>query len=169
MACIHISGQQYDALLNHLTATPESVAFMRCAPPEADRVFRVDEVRLISAREQHSRADDHCELADDVRADVIRWAWNSGGCLIEAHSHGSIFGPPQFSRFDLTQLSEWVPHVRWRLAGRPYAALVTASREVDGLAWIDDRPEAVDRLVVDGVEFATSGQSIRSLETDHAQ
>ena len=31
-----------------------------------------------------------------------------------------------------------MPHVKWRLKGRPYAAFVFAPSTFDALAWIDD-------------------------------
>lgn len=52
-----------------------------------------------------------------------------------------------------------MPHVRWRLHGRPYASIVTAGDTFDALAWVEDaaRPEQVERLEVDGeVHLATA-------------
>src|SRR6202035_6061179 len=110
MATVSFPTDLYDELSRHPPKAPESVAFMRSAQPDSDHVFRVEELFLIDNSDSSLRNDDHCELNDEVRAAVIKWAWDKGGCLIEAHSHGLLF-PPQFSRYDIAQLAAWLPHV----------------------------------------------------------
>jgi hypothetical protein len=86
-----------------------------------------------------------------MRAEIIKWAWNSGSCLVEAHSHH--FGDAAcFSPSDMYGLREWVPHLWWRLRGRQYGAIVVDGETFDGLAWIDaaDKPEQVISLTIDG-------------------
>lgn len=84
----------------------------------------------------------YLELTDETRAEVIKRAHDLGAGLIECHSH-----PGQrracFSWSDLHGFDEFVPHVRWRLQGRPYAAMVFATDSVDALAWHGERSEAV--------------------------
>jgi len=62
-----------------------------------------------------------------------------GCCLIEWHSHCGSW-PAEFSLSDRMGLKEFVPHVRWRLDSRPYAAIVVANGSFDALAWTDDGP-----------------------------
>jgi hypothetical protein len=151
----------FDALAKHLRSRPEGVAFMLSSPPEEDGSFRIRDLRIVHAERFDHQSDDYAEPDDELRGEVIRWAWEAGACLIEAHSHGRFFLPARFSGFDFDQFEEWVPHVRWRLAGRPYAALVFAGEEIDGLAWLDSsQPEAIEAIVVDGREpIETTGQS----------
>lgn len=130
------------------------------ADPPTNGCFRVRELRLI--REERFSGDrlDRASLDDAIRSEVIKWAWETDACLIEAHSHGRWFLPVQFSGFDFDQFEDWVPHVRWRLGGRPYAALVTAGDDVDGLAWFGDAPEGIEAVLVDGQDaIPTSGAS----------
>lgn len=89
-------------------------------------------------------------LSDEMRAEIIRWAWAEEASLVEAHSHA--FGPAQFSPSDLEGLEEWVPHLWWRLRGRPYGAIVVADGTVDALAWIEgaDVPEQIVTLEIAG-------------------
>ena len=129
MASVSMSAPHFDVLRSHLDAAPERLAFMRCV--FADGVFQVEDVRLIAATGLIDPSFVHCDLRDDVRADIIRWGAEGGRCLIEVHSHGRVFSPASFSSYDVRQLAEWVPHVRWRLGGRPYAAMVTAA-DIDG-------------------------------------
>jgi hypothetical protein len=77
----------------------------------------------------------HFELTDDTRAKVIKKAHDLNASLIEFHSHDTTF-PVQFSATDFMGFQEFVPHVWWRLKGRPYLAIVVAESSFDGLAWI---------------------------------
>lgn len=161
MARISFPMDIFDPLAKHLRSRPEEVAFMLSPPPEKDGLFRIHDLRVIGAERFNHQSDDYAEPDDELRGEVIQWAWQAGASLIEAHSHGSYFLPARFSGFDFEQFEEWVPHVRWRLAGRPYAALVFAGDEVDGLAWLDSsQPEAIEAIMVDGCEpMATTGES----------
>jgi|HubBroStandDraft_6_1064221.scaffolds.fasta_scaffold00159_38 hypothetical protein len=160
MASLSVAPDLLDTLLGHLGSEPESIAFMRCKEPGDDKVFRIDDLYLVDNTRRTIGLDGHCDLDDSIRSDVIKWASESQDCLVEAHSHGLLFPPTRFSGFDLNQLRDWVPHVRWRLGGRPYAALVTASREVDGIAWCGDDAEAIDEIRIDGqTSIATTSLS----------
>jgi hypothetical protein len=90
------------------------------------------------------QSDFHVSLPDDIRAEAIKWAWNSDVCHVEVHSHGKC-GPAKFSASALWSFGEWAPHVWWRLRGRPCAALVTAGETFDAVAWIDG-PNAVEQI-----------------------
>ena len=148
----------------HLDEAPERAAFMRCDWSD-DKVFRVRELLLVAQAAGLGQGPfQRCDLDDDVRSSIFRWATNDDNCLVEAHSHGHLFSPAVFSTFDIRQLDEWVPHVRWRLGGRPYAALVTAA-DIDGVAWIGDARESVSSVDVDGRSIRpTTGLSIRRME-----
>ena len=66
-------------------------------------------------------------------------AHDLGASIIEAHSHPYAYEhAAAFSTFDLGCLADVVPHVMWRLPGRPYVAMVFAPAGFDGLAWDRD-------------------------------
>jgi hypothetical protein len=82
------------------------------------------------------------------RARVIKLAHERNAILLEVHSHPS--GQPAcFSPADIFGLVEFVPHIRWRLKGKPYAALVFGRNSVDGLAWFDDCKTAIPIARID--------------------
>ena len=87
---------------------------------------------------------DYLELADAARARVIKRAHDLGTSLVEFHSHPGSY-PAAFSPSDMRGFEEFVPHVHWRLKGRPYAAVVVAPSGFDGLAWIG-KPNAPEQL-----------------------
>jgi hypothetical protein len=103
----------------------------------------------------------HHGLTDADRQRFFAWAAESGDILIEAHSHGRG-NPATFSHIDVEGLTEWVPHVRWRLSHRPYAALVFASKSYDGLAWLDSSgPIPVTSIYFGARLVKATGRSIR--------
>jgi hypothetical protein len=158
MASIAIERKTYAAAQKHLAKRPEQVGFFLAEWNEAQQLFSVRTWHPLAARDLEFRSDFHVSLKDHVRPQIIKWAWDHDGCLIEAHSHGQ-HGSATFSASDLHGFEEWVPHVRWRLKQRPYAAIVTAGDHFDALAWIHSpgAHEQIETLEVAGGEpyFAT--------------
>jgi hypothetical protein len=114
------------------------------------------------------RSDVYLELADISRAKVIKQAHDLGASLIEFHSHTGAW-PAAFSPSDLDGFTEFVPHVWWRLRGRPYAAVVVSRDSFDGLVWRKN-PESPERLqgilVGGGFVQATGLTSLRGHHHD---
>lgn len=77
------------------------------------------------------------ELRDETRAAVIKQAHDLRASVVEFHSHPTQ-RHAQFSFSDLTGLHDFVPHVWWRLKGRPYAAIVVSPTGIDALTWLTD-------------------------------
>ncbi|WLI89075.1 hypothetical protein Q4S45_20605 [Massilia sp. R2A-15] len=84
-----------------------------------------------------TQASDYLELSDAARARIIKLAHERNAILLEVHCHPSK-QPACFSPADILGLVEFVPHIRWRLRGKPYAALVVGHNSIDGLAWFGD-------------------------------
>ncbi len=144
MASFVIGSDLYDALGGHLGARAEQVGFFLADWRLEERRFALRDWWAVPPEGLEYQSDFHVSLADDIRAEAIKWAWDSGGCLVEAHSHGK-WGPAKFSPSDVWGFEEWVPHLWWRLRGRPYAALVTAGETFDAVAWVD-RPNSVEQV-----------------------
>jgi proteasome lid subunit RPN8/RPN11 len=106
----------------------------------------------------------HLELRDETRARVIKRAHDLQCSLIEFHSHPGPW-PAQFSGSDFRGFDEFVPHVLWRLKGRPYAAAVVSPSGLDALAWVSSPREF---LPVKSVKLGTeqlnpTGLSIKAI------
>lgn len=140
----------YEALRLHLAAVDvEHVAFLFTEPANAGSELRVTELYRVPPEGFAFQSGYHIELSDEVRGHVIKRAWDLGGSLIEAHNH--LSGPAAFSKSDLYGFGEWVPHVRWRLANRPYIALVFVGETFDALVWqAANGPAPLECLNVDG-------------------
>lgn len=114
-----------------------------------------------------SRSGVHLELTDGVRASVIKRAHDLGASLVELHSHtgphGAVFSPS-----DLLGFQEFVPHVWWRLKGRPYIAVVIARSSLDAFAWVSDpqHPQRLDAIVSGHATLTPSGLSPLSWASD---
>lgn len=134
----------WEAARMHLDARAENVAFFLADWSLPDRQLAIRAWRAVDAGPTDPESLLHVSLSDETLAMVIQWACAEGACLIEAHSHGR-WSPAAFSGYDLRNLDEWVPHLRWRLQRRPYAAIVTSHRDLDALAWIDD-PKAAEQV-----------------------
>lgn len=137
MVGIMIDGELWRIARSHLDGRAEEIGFFLADWTSSERCFVVRTWRPIHDERVTVGGQLHVSLSDETRAVVIKWAAAEDACLIEAHSHGP-WGPAAFSAFDLRGLEEWVPHLRWRLHGRPYAAMVTTTDDFDALAWIDN-------------------------------
>ena|ERR1700680_1369427 len=87
---------------------------------------------------RHSRFG--LELTDEYRASIIKQAHDRNAMIIEFHSHPFPV-PAAFSLTDISGLEEFVPHVRWRLKGKPYAAVVVGPTSFDAVIWRQNGPE----------------------------
>jgi hypothetical protein len=142
----------YVALEAHLLPEDsllEEVAFMYAHPVVKDgkSIFQPAEWQPIHPEGFVYRSEIGLELTDETRASVIKRAHDLGASLIEFHSHSGPW-PAQFSPSDWYGFTEFVPHVWWRLKGRPYLSVVMTRTGFDALAWTVD-PTAPQRL--DGI------------------
>lgn len=116
--------------------------FARHVEQGSDHFFEYVEWYAVPPAGFAIRTGYHIELTDKTRATVIKRAHDLDTSLAEFHSHLGTW-PAQFSPSDQMGLNEFVPHVRWRLRGRPYLAVVATRADLDGLAWIDSSSRAV--------------------------
>lgn len=171
MATVRMSRDLHEQFRADLRGSDEQVGFFLAVFDARDRAFLVRDWRAIPARGFEIQSPYHVTLTDEAKSDVIRWAWDRALCLIEAHSHGELY-PAELSPSDMWGLSEWVPHLSWRLQGRPYAALVVAGEEVDGLAWVDHPrdPEPILTLELDdGAVISTTACTAARLERNRLE
>jgi hypothetical protein len=164
MTVISAPRDLYDAARVHLRGRIEQVGFFLADFEPAHALFSLHEWRPMPPEAFEFQSAFHVALRDEARPDIIKWAWDARRCLVEVHSHGDD-GIPEFSPSDIWGFSEWVPHVRWRLRGWPYAAIVAAGESFDALAWIDDDndPSQVEKLEVGNGTCLASAQTLPRL------
>jgi hypothetical protein len=166
---LHVPASTYELTLGHLFAAmdTEHAAFLfaRASTRDDTLLLSVEGHHLVEACTFARRSAYHFELGDDVQRQVIKQAHDRQCCLIEAHSH-PFPSPACFSGTDITGLLEWVSHVRWRLAGRPYGALVVAPGSFDGLIFAEDntQPTTLERLIVGRIQMCPTGATAEHWE-----
>ena len=151
---IQISSNIFDDLRKHLLAPKrvvEEAAFVFARVKRSGEHVMFDYLEHIKANQDDFKIQTgyHIELTDEFQGRVIKHAHDLKASLIEFHSHLGQ-EKARFSGSDWSGFSQFVPHVFWRLAKRPYAAVVVANSSTDALAWIDDptKPCKVDSLEV---------------------
>lgn len=150
MTELALTSALHEPLRQHLRGRVEQAAFLLADYDPLTGIFTARDLRIVAANGFDIQTSFHISLADETRSSLIKWAWDNEASLVELHSHGDR-PPAAFSSSDLLGFEEWVPHLWWRLGGRPYLALVTGGSSFDGLAWIDSPTEArqLDRIVID--------------------
>ncbi len=169
---LEISSGVYTDLLAHLVrpnGRVEEAAFgfaERQGPHEEAR-FRLADWMPVPPKDFAIQAAYHIELTDEARAAAIKRAHDLGACLVEFHCHLGRW-PASFSPSDRSGLRQFVPHVMWRLKGRPYVAVVVARSGHDGLVWIEDwrSPERLEGLRVDGRLLSSTGLTPLPMDDD---
>jgi hypothetical protein len=160
---IAASDALYRAAREHLRGHIEQVGFFLADFDAEGRAFGLREWRPMPPEAFEHQSAYHVTLRDEIRPEIIKWASDADACLVEVHSHGDD-GIAWFSPSDLYGFDEWVPHVRWRLRGRPYAAIVTAGDSFDALAWLAEGVLVqVAALEVDGVAHAATARTLPRL------
>ncbi len=155
------------ALGSHLLGHPDgheeaAFVFADVSVEEGVVVFEYAGHRLVPPDGFELRSAYYLELTDNERAGAIKRAHDMGTTLVEMHSH-PFQGRAGFSPSDIAGLREFVPHVRWRLRKKPYAALVLGRKSFDALAWTEDGPHPVPLSCdVDGNQLRPTGESLRS-------
>ena len=160
-----LSSEGFERLREHLFAgQDEQAAFGFAIWMPSTSTLEITALELIPPDGFAFQSDYHIELSPKTQAGVIKRAFDLQASLVEFHSHRSSW-PATFSWSDFRGFEEFVPHVRWRLAGRPYAAVVLHESSLDGLVWVDQTPLPISRIEPRGQKpRPTTGLSIKALE-----
>ena len=152
MTDLVMTAAQKQRVWSHLLPRKHSVehaAFLFVVESENDSSLLCQDVWLLEQADFAYQSSSHIEISDRTRARLIKHAHDTKTSIVELHSHLGRW-PARFSPSDVSGLREWVPHVRWRLGTRAYAALVVARRSFDGLVWLSERPEPIRSIRVGG-------------------
>lgn len=171
---LDLPQEMYDNLHAHLfpgdfqEQQQEQVAFVfaKTAPEGEDLVFQAVDWLPIGADNLVYQSSFYIELADEVRARAIKQAHDFNASLIEFHCHCSTW-PAEFSPSDLQGFEEFVPHVWWRLKGKPYVAVVVAPSSFDALVWVSDPklPRTLDGIRTGSELLLPTGLTMQNRRT----
>ena len=170
-----LTPELHHALWSHLLPADshrEQAAFLFCKVAQHDDglVFEAIDAEFLRADDFAAQYSDYIELTDGCRIRLIKRAHNLGAALAEFHSHPGPW-PAAFSPSDRIGLGETVPHMRWRLPGRPYLAVVVAPDDFDALVWTPDSllPTALDGIDVGEERFVPTNASLEGWDDGEGQ
>lgn len=151
---LSVPGKIYDHLRSHVLKSELEGAAFAYVKPQATMdslIFELMDWDPVHEDGFDSRSEYHLSLSNDMRAHVIKSAHDLEASLVEFHSHSGNL-PAKFSHSDFYGFKEFVPHVWWRLSGKPYIAIVFNQTEFDGLVWLDnpEAPEQLEGIIIDG-------------------
>jgi proteasome lid subunit RPN8/RPN11 len=163
-AAVHQAMQEH--LLPHDSKNEQAAfVFVRAKTSAGNSIiFRFLDWLPLKADNFAAQHEVYLELRDEMRGSLIKRAHDLNASLVEFHSHPGPY-PAQFSPSDLDGFHEFVPHVWWRLRGRPYAAVVVAPSGFDALAWLTSPqvPGALNAISVGGERLTPTGITLRKL------
>jgi hypothetical protein len=168
MVTIQIPQSVYDEMAQHLLpprSRDEQAGFIYAKPSTAKGAllnFEYVKWEPLGQGDFDHQSAFHIELRDGTKSRLIKTAHDLRCSLIEFHSHLGPW-PAQFSGSDFAGFEEFVPHVLWRLKGRPYAAVVVAASGIDGLAWTPDRTLPLAALLLGDKQVRPTGHSFKAL------
>ena len=163
---LNLTKDYYTALWTHLQGSKVEEAAFAYAQPISEKVgaYKIVDWQLVPPEGFVYQTEVGFELTDEMRGLVIKRAHDLSASLVEFHSHKGKW-PAEFSPSDVYGFTEFVPHVWWRLKGRPYFSVVVANVGFDAFAWITDpqTPQYLDALVVAGEVYTPTKLSSLNL------
>ena len=115
----------------------------------------VEDYYLVPPSGWERQMDIYLQMRDAERAKIMKLARARGASAIDCHSHPHSGADVWFSPSDLHGITEFAPYAKWKLDGRPFAAMVWGEKSVDAVAWQGDfsRAEEVDEVRILGADF----------------
>lgn len=152
-AYLSIPRKTFDRLRSHVTKSEiegAAFAYVKAVKKGNEVIFELMEWDPIYEDGFESRSEFHLNLAIETQAYVIKRAHDLQASMVEFHSHSGI-RPVKFSPSDFAGFKEFIPHVWWRLKGKPYIAVVFNKSGFDGLVWLKDpdTPQQLNGIIVD--------------------
>ncbi len=118
----------------------------------------------VKLHEYEHRTRGYVKLKDKMRQKIIKKAFDIDAAIVELHSH-VCSGSPGFSHSDFQGFEEFIPHVWWRLEGKPYVAMVFSKSDFDALVWIDNPKyyQQLTEIIVGKQHYYPNGLTLETL------
>lgn len=82
--------------------------------------------------------DVYLQMKDSERAKIMQMARAKKLCAIDCHSHPHAGTDVWFSPSDVAGITEFADYAKWKLGGRPFAAIVWGEDSLDAVVWSGD-------------------------------
>lgn len=93
---------------------------------------------LIPARGWDVQVEVYLQMKDSERAKIMMLARQKNLCAIDCHSHPNAHDDVWFSPSDVAGITDFAQYAKWKLGGKPFAAMVWGEKSVDAVVWQDD-------------------------------
>jgi hypothetical protein len=134
----------------------EQGAFLYARPQiDADGVcLEVAEAFFVPPEGWAIQTEVHLEMKNEMRAKIMQQAWAGDFAAIDCHSHPHANGQVWFSPSDKWGITDFAAYAKWRLGGKPFAAIVWGWSSADAVVWHGDftAPQRVDRILVGSIK-----------------
>lgn len=122
----------------------EQGAFLFARPVETSRGLLMETVEayLVPPEGWEVQEEVYLEMTDVERAKIMKLALDGGFAIIDCHSHPKSGEDVSFSPSDRRGITEFAGYAKWKLAGKPYTAIVWGEASLDAVAWYGDFREA---------------------------
>lgn len=98
----------------------------------------VEDSYLVPPRGWEVQMEVYLQMKDSERAKIMQLARAKNLCAIDCHSHPHAEGDVWFSPSDVAGITEFADYAKWKLDGRPFAAIVWGEASVDAVVWRGD-------------------------------
>jgi hypothetical protein len=155
MNTIAIPGDIAETLRHHFFQNHfEQGAFMFARPERSRDQLNliVEDFYLVPPFGWEVQMDVYLEMKDSERGKIMKIARDKGLAAIDSHSHPRADDDVWFSPSDITGITEFSEYAKWKLDGKPFAAMVWGERSIDGVVWDGDFKTALrlDELKIIG-------------------
>lgn len=116
--------------------------FARAAPCGDDLNLLIEDCYLVPARGWEVQMEVYLEMKDSERGKIMKLARDKNLCAIDCHSHPDSGADVWFSPSDIAGISDFAKYARWKLNGKPFAAMVWGEESLDAVLWSGDFAEA---------------------------
>lgn len=126
--------------------------FARIAESPEELSLTVVDHCLIPGAAWEEQSQHYIELKDSERAAIMKRARDGNFAAIECHSHPGSGKRVWFSPSDCIGIAEFALYGKWKLDGKPYAAMVWGESSLDAVIWNGDfaAPMQVDEVQIVG-------------------
>jgi len=107
---------------------------------------------LVPARGWEMQMDVYLQMKDSERAKIMKMARAKNLCAIDCHSHPHAYADVWFSPSDVFGIAQFADYAKWKLDGRPFAAIVWGENSADAVVWSGDfaGPVTPDEILIVG-------------------
>lgn len=112
--------------------------FAQVSQEGGDLTLLAADYYLVPARGWAVQIEVYLEMKDSERGKIMKLAREKNLSAIDCHSHPRAGDDVWFSPSDVAGISQFAEYAKWKLDGKPFAAMVWGEESVDAVLWHGD-------------------------------